>query len=102
MQDGILKLGLLVMTVVTLGAAVLYALHRHRFPIGLEVCENSTGQCSYTALYGNWESCILASACSRSHAFAVILCDWTAAGLIPGIPIQKIVASCQTKVKKRS
>jgi len=49
------------MTLIALGFALLYAIHRHRFPIALEICETSTGRCSYSALYRNWESCILAS-----------------------------------------
>jgi hypothetical protein len=67
MRDTLPKLALLVMTVIALGIAVLYAVHQRRFPIALEICETSTGQCSYTALYRDWESCILAS--DRSNLY---------------------------------
>ena len=71
MHASILKLGLLLMTLIALGVAVLYAVHRHRFPIALEICETSTGRCSYSALFRNWESCMVAN--DRSNLY----CDDT-------------------------
>jgi len=60
MRDGIQKLVLLVFALIAAGVVVLYAMHRNRFPIALEVCEQN-GRCFYSALYRDWESCILAT-----------------------------------------
>ena len=60
MRDVILKLGLLVSALIAAGVVVLFVMHRNRFPIALEVCEQN-GHCFYSALYRDWESCILAS-----------------------------------------
>jgi len=67
MRDALLKLALLLMTAIALGLAVLYVVHRQRFPVALEICDTNTGQCSYSALYRDWNSCILAS--DRSNLY---------------------------------